>query len=55
MREAAPAAGLSRWNDLLSTWRDSDVPDGRRAEIVDDSGVVLVAPHPIPMTTSRPG
>ena len=44
MREAAPAAGPSRWNDLLSTWRDSDVPDGWRAEIIDDGGVVLVAP-----------
>nr|WP_026118294.1 Uma2 family endonuclease [Nocardiopsis salina] len=44
MTETAPAAGMSRWDYLLGTWRELDVPDGWRAEIVDDDGVVLVAP-----------
>ncbi|MEE2053859.1 Uma2 family endonuclease [Nocardiopsis tropica] len=44
MTEAAPAVGLSRWDYVLRTWRELDVPDGRRAEIIDDNGVVLAAP-----------
>ncbi len=44
MTEAAPAVGLSQWDYLLGTWRELDVPDGWRAEIIDDNGVVLVAP-----------
>jgi hypothetical protein len=55
MTEAAPAVGLSQWDYLLGTWRELDVPDGWRAEIIDDNGVVLVAPRLTPTTTSRSG
>lgn len=44
MTETAPATGTSRWDYALSTWKKLDVPDGRRDEIVDDDGVLLVAP-----------
>ncbi|WP_191269114.1 Uma2 family endonuclease [Nocardiopsis terrae] len=44
MTEAAPATGTSRWDYVLGTWKELDVPEGWRAEIVDDNGVVLVAP-----------
>lgn len=44
MTETAPATGMSRWDYALSTWKELDVPDGWRAEIVDDNGVLLVAP-----------
>ncbi|WP_231972347.1 hypothetical protein [Nocardiopsis alborubida] len=43
--QAKPArAALSQRDYLLGTWRELDVPDGWRAEIIDDNGVVLVAP-----------
>lgn len=44
MRETAPATETSRWDYVLGTWKNLDVPDGWRAEIVDDNGVMLVAP-----------
>lgn len=44
MTETVPATGMSRWDHALSTWKELDVPDGWRAEIVDDNGVLLVAP-----------
>lgn len=44
MTETVPATGMSRWDYALSTWKELDVPDGWRAEIVDDNGVLLVAP-----------
>lgn len=44
MTETFPATGMSRWDHALSTWKELDVPDGWRAEIVDDNGVLLVAP-----------
>lgn len=47
MTEAAPAVGLSRWDYLLSTWRELDVPEGWRAEILDEDGIRLVAPPPM--------
>ncbi len=48
MTEADPVVGLSRWDYLLNTWQELDVPDGWRAEIIDDNGVVLVAPPSVP-------
>ncbi|MDA8369288.1 MAG: Uma2 family endonuclease [Nocardiopsaceae bacterium] len=43
--DAVPYPGLSSKAEyLLRTWRELDVPDGWRAEIIDDNGVVLVAP-----------
>ncbi|WP_306365827.1 Uma2 family endonuclease [Nocardiopsis sp. CC223A] len=44
MTEIAPETETSRWDYLLGTWRELDVPDGWRAEILDGNGVVLVAP-----------
>ena len=44
MTETAPATEMSRWDYVLGTWKNLDVPDGWRAEIVDDNGVMLVAP-----------
>ncbi|MFV2195659.1 Uma2 family endonuclease [Nocardiopsis sp. LOL_012] len=44
MAQAPVQADSSRWDYLLRTWQELDVPDGWRAEIVDDNGVVLVAP-----------
>ena len=44
MTETAPATGMSGWDYFLGTWKELDVPDGWRAEIVDDNGVLLVAP-----------
>ncbi|MEU3309905.1 Uma2 family endonuclease [Nocardiopsis sp. NPDC006832] len=44
MTETVPATGMSRWDHALSTWKELDVPDGWRAEIVDDNGILLVAP-----------
>ncbi|MEU1897000.1 Uma2 family endonuclease [Nocardiopsis dassonvillei] len=48
MTEAAPAVGLSRWAYLLGTWRELDVPDGWRAEILDEDSIRLVAPPSMP-------
>ncbi|WP_304452060.1 Uma2 family endonuclease [Nocardiopsis sp. YSL2] len=42
--ESPAQVELSRWDYFLRTWQQLDVPDGWRAEIVDDNGVVLVAP-----------
>lgn len=48
MTETAPTTGMSRWDYFLGTWKELDVPDGWRAEIVDDNGVRLVAPPSLP-------
>ena len=44
MTETAPETGMSRWDYVLGTWKELNVPEGWRAEIIDDNGVVLVAP-----------
>lgn len=48
MTETAPETETSRWDYLLGTWRELDVPDGWRAEILDNGGIVLGAPPPEP-------
>ncbi|MCY9786054.1 Uma2 family endonuclease [Nocardiopsis sp. EMB25] len=42
--EPAPVTESSRWDYLLSTWRELDVPEGWRAEIVTDDAIMLGAP-----------
>ncbi|MEV2274474.1 Uma2 family endonuclease [Nocardiopsis sp. NPDC049922] len=44
MTEPPVQEGPSRWDYLLRTWQELDVPDGWRAEILNDNGVVLVPP-----------
>ncbi|CAL9397479.1 hypothetical protein SUDANB67_02577 [Nocardiopsis dassonvillei] len=53
MTEAAPAVGLSRWNYLLGICRELDVPDGWRAEILDEDSIRLVAPPSMPPQRHR--
>lgn len=43
---AAAMDSLRDWDDLLKTWRDLDVPEGWRAEIIDGDEITMT-PSPL--------
>lgn len=40
---AAPILSPSTWENLVETWRGLDVPEGRRAEIIEER-IVMTPP-----------